>query len=490
MQNKNYKQEDLIKTKQKTLTSILSLYGLSLSNNILQIAFSLILIRLLEPHHFGLFAALFALFNVFIMSIPMGQHAIFIRKGDYPLEDLIQTMVINALIITGLLECSSNMFSFIHPEVPQMARILFLGLLPGSINIVFMTLATKRLEQYKLFHAFLLETVSYGISAALFALNNYGVYSFIYGVIISKVVFLISVFFIYRREIFSLPKQMIKIKQYIAYLKEGLTFSLLFLLGPFFDQSDRVMLTRFIPMGELGLYSVAHRYSSLFNNFIFQGVDTIVYPLYSKFVDDIERIKRIYYDFTTMVFAMLIPFNSFIFVFSRDIMRVIAGEKWIGTANLISVLSFLYLVKFVPYFGYQILWARKKEHLGLIQLITRGILFLSVGVALSFKYKVYGFIIAYFVQAFYDSFFYYFMLKNLRTQIHKCTLFIVLLFVPVFAIINIVGKISNFYAGIIATLVIYLIFTKYIFIPFTEKQFNIKIIDFVNKLAGTILRYR
>ena len=58
MWNKDNNQQDIMKAKLKTLTSVLSLYGLSLSNNILQIGFSLILIRLLEPHHFGLFAAL------------------------------------------------------------------------------------------------------------------------------------------------------------------------------------------------------------------------------------------------------------------------------------------------------------------------------------------------------------------------------------------------------------------------------------------------
>jgi len=482
MWNKDNNQQDIMKTKLKTLTSVLSLYGLSLSNNILQITFSLILIRLLTPHHFGLFAALFALFNVFTMLIPMGQNALFVRKKGYPIEHLIQIIFVHAIVIITLLESASNIFSFINPHAPQIARILFLALLPSSINLAFMTLATKKLEQYRLFPAWMLETISYGISAILFALNNYGVYSFVYGIVISRIVFLSVALFIYRGEI--LLKQMIRIRQYITYLKEGFTFSLLFLMGPAFDQADRVVLTRFIPMSGLGLYSVALRYSSLFNNFIFQGMDTVVYPLYSKFADNIERIKRMYYDFTTMAFAMLIPFNSFIFVFSRDIIQRIAGEKWIGAAYLVSILSFLYLVKFVPYFGYQILWARRKERIGLIQLITRGVLFLSVGIALCFKYKVYGFIIAYFVQGFYDSVFYYFMLKNLRSQIHRCAMFIILLFIPVFIVLNVVGKLSNFYAGILAMVVIYLVFSKYIFIPFIERQFNIKI----TKLFPSLIR--
>lgn len=488
MQDKKYTEEDLIGIKSKALVSIFTLHGITLIYNILQTVASLILVRLLEPEHFGLFAPLFALFNFFTLVIIMGQGPLFVRKKNYPAGHFIQIIAINAIIGVTILELVSGTLSFIHPQAPQMGRILFLGLLPACINMGFIYLAMKRLERYRLFLAWMLDVISFGLSAVFFALNNYGTYSFIYAIIISRILFFTAAFFIYKAEILS--AYLMKIRQYFNYLKEGFAFNLSYLTGPLSDQADRVILTKFISLGELGLYSIAVKYSNLFSNFVLANMESIAYPLYSKFTDDIERIKKIYHSFTKMAFALLIPINSFVFVFSKDIVRIVAGEKWIGAAPLISIFSFLYLVKFARYFGYQILWASKKETISLIQLITRAVLFLSTGIILSFKYQVYGFIIAYFLQGFYDSVFYYFALKDLRPQIRKTTIFIISLFIPIFIALNIVGRISNFYAGILATVVIYLLFLKFLFTPFIESQFSLKIDKFFPYLIKRLSEHK
>lgn len=480
MQDRRHTQEDLIATKSKALASILSMQGVTLIYNALQIAFSLILVRLLEPKHFGLFAPVFAIFNFFAITILMGQSPLFIRKKDYPAGHFIQLIAINAIIAFAIIESASGIFSFIDPQAPQMTRILFLALLPSSVNMGFTHLATRRLERYKLFPAWMLDIISFGLSAVFFALNNYGAYSFVYAIVISRVLFFIYVFFIYRVEILS--SHLIRMGQYFNYMREGFIFNISFLSGALSEHGDRVILTRFIPLGKLGLYSVAVKYANIFNNFILNTMEVIAYPLYAKFIDDFKRTERIYYSFTALTFALLIPLNSFVFVFSRDIIRIVAGERWIGAAGLISIFSFLYLTKFVRYFGYQILWASKKEAINLIQVATRTVLFLSIGVTLSFKYSLYGFIIAYFVQGIYDSVFYYFVLKGLKRQILKNMRFIISIFIPVFVLLNIIGAISNFYVGILTMLTIYLVFARYIFIPFIEKEFGLRIKDFIPAL--------
>ena len=144
-----------------------------------------------------------------------------------------------------------------------------------------------------------------------------------------------------------------------------------------------------------------------------------------------------------------------------------------------QLFSLVYLTKIISCFAYQILWAKKKERITLSQNIIRGVLFFVTGVSLSFKFKAYGFIIAYFAQGIYDSIFYYVVLKDFRSTMSKSIVFIICLFFPVFFVMNIVGYISNFYSGVLAVVVIYLLLAKYLFIPFVEIQFNIKLESFL-----------
>jgi len=469
-------QEDLLQTKAKTVVSVLTSQSVTVMYNVLQVIFSLILIRILEPMYFGLFAPLFALLYFFIDNVLMGQGPLFIRKKSYEAGHFIQVITINAILATMLIEACAGLLLFISPQAPHMVRILFIALLPGVINMGFIYLGTERLERYKLFVAWMADIISYGLSTIFFALNNYGVYSFIYATIISKIFFFIFALALYKKDIFT--GRIITIKQYAGYIKEGFVFNLTYLAGSISDYSDRVILTRFISPTSLGLYSIAIKYSFLFNNFILDAMESVVYPLYSKFKDNIDKIKKIHRNFTMMTFALIIPFNSFVFVFSKDIIRIVAGEKWLGAAPLVSVFSFFYLTKAAQYFMHHILWAKGKEATTLIQLITRAVLFLSTGTALSFKYGVYGFIIAYFVQGCYDSVFYYIALKELRKQILRNIRIVVSIFAPIFILFNIIGKTSNMYIGILTLLIIYALFAKYIFIPFIKEQFGVKIKDF------------
>ena len=199
-----------METKTKTFFSILSSYGLSIANNILSIGFSLVLLRLLEPTHFGLFATAFAIFGMLAMVIPIGQNTLFVRKGNYPLSHLIQVIAINAIIVIVLIEAGSSVFFVIHEDLPRIMRLLVLGLFPASVNLAFMSLVLRRLNHYKLFPAWILETISYGVLAILFAINNYGIYSLVLGILISKFLFLIAAIVIFRKDMVSFTPLSIK----------------------------------------------------------------------------------------------------------------------------------------------------------------------------------------------------------------------------------------------------------------------------------------
>ena len=163
---------------------------------------------------------------------------------------------------------------------------------------------------------------------------NMGVLGRYYGSLIANVIFLaIYIIIIYRNAILNLN---------LPQIKEGLLFSLPLVPSTFLhiiiSIADRIMLERYMPLADLGIYSVSYDLGmilSIFARSSFLAYEPIVFLKIGKddFSQTITKIRKYY---LYVIFCL-----SFLYLlFSKEILYVMASSKFSLGYKVIPIIIF------------------------------------------------------------------------------------------------------------------------------------------------------
>lgn len=105
------------------------------------------------------------------------------------------------------------------------------------------------------------------------------------------------------------------------------------------DNGDNLSVGKILGSTTLGLYQVAYKFSTLPISEISNVVNQVVFPVYSKIANDKIRLRKALIKvtvFTTIAaFIMGLP----IFIFAKEIILFVMGEKWITAVPVIQILA-------------------------------------------------------------------------------------------------------------------------------------------------------
>lgn len=121
--------------------------------------------------------------------------------------------------------------------------------------------------------------------------------------------------------------------------------------------ADKLLIGRFLGSASLGAYAVAYNLMVLPLQRLVIPIQDTLFPAYSRWQDDPERLRRVWFRVSRVVAAVVAPTMLGLVVVAQDFVHVMLGERWAAAAPVLQALAFVALVQSVSGLGGKVLEA-------------------------------------------------------------------------------------------------------------------------------------
>jgi O-antigen/teichoic acid export membrane protein len=103
--------------------------------------------------------------------------------------------------------------------------------------------------------------------------------------------------------------------------------------------AEKILLGRYWGPASLGLYGRAYQLSNLPVQQLTGAMGTVAFPMLSRLQSDPQRLRRSYIKTHSLVVSMTVPVVICCALFANEIVSLVLGSKWNGTAEILRLLS-------------------------------------------------------------------------------------------------------------------------------------------------------
>jgi len=331
-------------TASKVFRSGLITTGAQFVSRIVDFATLIVLARILEPSDFGLVALAMSVILITEAVLELPTYAVLIatRTSD---PDSLSTGFTLALIRSGLLTAITISAGYglglaaKDPRIFPLVMILSIGPCLRGMQNPKMTIFAQA-QNFK--PQAVVELVgklgaSFVVISAVLLTGSY--WAIAAGIVFAPLVMvIISFWFAPFRPTLTLTRW----RMYSRYLGVGVIVQSIRATS---WQMDRIILTQFVPLPEIGKYSMA-------SELVAVPVKALIQPLTGPLLAGLsaiegiaaQRIGRAYLKSTVAILTVLAPLFVFLMFFSEPIVVTILGDKWQASAGLVVWLSAVVLI--------------------------------------------------------------------------------------------------------------------------------------------------
>lgn len=111
------------------------------------------------------------------------------------------------------------------------------------------------------------------------------------------------------------------------------------------SNADKLLIGKLVGMSATGFYNLAWQLIIFPLSKINPIVNKVAFPVYSKIQHDPEALNR-YYSFNVKALSLItMPLLAFLVFYSQEVVRIVFGEGWSATAELLPVLALVGIMK-------------------------------------------------------------------------------------------------------------------------------------------------
>jgi len=299
-----------------------------------------VLARLLAPQQFGLFAIASLAIALLEMLTETGINVFFIQEKDRVktyLDTAWMISIVRGFVIFLVLLITAPFIAqfFKNQDAVALLRVIsIVPLLRGFINPAEIKFQ-KKLQFSKEFRFRFFIFLFDGIVAIIAALVTRSVYSLVLG-LISGVILEIAISFLFIKPVPKLSFESVKIKKIVG---RGKWVTLAGIFNYLFHNGDDIVVGRLMDSYYLGVYQLAYKITSLPIYEAGEVFGKVTFPVYAKIAGDKKRLKKAFIKITLSISAFVIPFGLILFLFPKQLVLLLLGDKWLDAVPVIRVLS-------------------------------------------------------------------------------------------------------------------------------------------------------
>ncbi len=301
---------------------------------------TLIIVRYLTPVDFGLKAMSELIFAFLTLLATGGINSSIIQSKNLSHFQLRQVFTI--LLLFNLVLCFiQNILSFYIADYYNEQRLIFIfqflsiGYLILPFISIHYAILNRNMEFKKTSIVMLIANVSGGILTLLFAINQLGVWSLIYGQLITLFLRAIGLIIVSG----GLLKPTLNFNGISSLLKFGGVVLSTTIIWYIFQKMDIIIGGRLLGTETIGYYVVALHIASLPMEKIVPLLNQIAFPAYSRMQTNSTNIKYYFLKSIRVVSCTIIPIFLGLAILSENFVLVVFGDKWLDIAIPLSILS-------------------------------------------------------------------------------------------------------------------------------------------------------
>lgn len=309
----------------------------------------IILARLLSPEDFGLMAILMVVVGFAQAFMDMGISNAIIQRQDVShsqLSSLYWLNVFAGMVLSVIIFLLAPVIAgfYERPEMSDMVRLLSCVFLIISLGHQYRILCQKELQFRRLALIEIIAAFCAFSVAVVSALQGFGVYAFIYGMMtqagINSVLFLITGLRHHHRPVLRYKHSELK-----GYFSFGLYQMGEKSINYLSANADNILIGKFLGMEALGFYNLAWQLCIFPVLKINPVVNKVAFPVYARLQDNRAALSEYYARSIHAIHLVCIPLLAFLFYFAYDIVEIMYGAGWEQTAHLVGILVFAGLIK-------------------------------------------------------------------------------------------------------------------------------------------------
>lgn len=327
--------------KHKAVNGVLWRIGEQGANQIISLAISVILARLIMPDQFGMIAMLSvftAVANVFIDS---GFSSALIRKNDRTQEDCSTVywfnIVVSVVCYLILFVCAPFVSDFYNmPELTSILRVTSLGLVIGSLAGVQRTLLNAEMNFKALTKFNVFGVLISGVVGVVLAYLDFKVWALVFQSLTSTAAGAIFVWYKVKwRPSFVFSKD--SFKEFFGFGSKLLGSRL---LDTIYTNLYSIIIGKVFRSADLAFYNRASALTNITAHMPTSILQSVTYPTLCKLQDDDEALKNGYRRTLRLAAFVIFPLCLGVGAVAYPLINVMYTDRWIYAATLLSIIVF------------------------------------------------------------------------------------------------------------------------------------------------------
>jgi O-antigen/teichoic acid export membrane protein len=327
--------------RQRTLVGLGWNGAARLLGQLLQLAATVILARLLSPKEYGLLGMVLVFTGFASFVADMGLGASIIQRStvtERHLNSVFWLNVATGIALTTAFALAAPLIArfYQEPQLRLLTVAIALSFFLGSLNVVQVALLDKVLNFRTKFWIETVSSVISGAVAVVLAFSGAGVWALVGQTLTQAAVRVLMMWSQSSwRPAWSFD---------FAAIRELMRFSghlVGFGVVIYWSQNvDKLVIGRWIGSAALGIYSLADKLMRLPMASVTDVTTSVMFPALSSIQDDIESVRRAYLRATRMIALITFPAMVALGVLAEPAILVVYGAKWRGSIVILQLLCF------------------------------------------------------------------------------------------------------------------------------------------------------
>lgn len=334
--------------------------GTQIVSQMISWAATLIVIRLLDPADYGLFAMAQVMMTFLDFLNGYGFASALIQSKDLAVKAIRQALGITILLNCGIAALQIAVAPAVaayygRPEIEDLLYLLALIYLATPFIIIPEVILSRGLDFRKQAIVNLTAAMVGATVSLTMALSGYGIWTLIYAPI--AVSFTRGLGLTIAAKLFVLPSFDFRGAGGIAKFGGALMASHLFWVVQ--SQSDIFIAGRLYTPTEIGLYAQALFLTQLVMAKFVPALNQVAFPAYARMQDDLPSLRWGFLGSVRLIMLVTAPIFIGISASAAPLVELLFGAKWLGMAPMVQLLGFA-----MPLMTVQILFAPMHNALG------------------------------------------------------------------------------------------------------------------------------
>jgi len=327
--------------REKAIVGLKWSYFATVVNAILQVGYTAVMARLLEPKAFGLVALAGVILRFGVYFSQMGINQAIIQKEHLSDADIRCAFTVSfflGLIFLALVWLLSPFIRIFYDQLilVSILRVLAISLLISNIGANAVSLLRRDLRFKNLA---LIQIVSQVLGFAAVgiptALMGFGVWSLVFAALTQSVVNGCGAYLMTRHSI----RFLIDWKTYKPLFSFGSRISIISFFEFLGGSMDTLLIGRYLGTDTLGIYNRAYTLASLPAQQFSTSLSHVLFPSFSKIQNDIPQLRELFLKSISLISFFLFPFCIAISIAAEQVVLILLGASWKPAIPVLQILA-------------------------------------------------------------------------------------------------------------------------------------------------------